>query len=114
MKPKHGDLRIWWIPQVPMKAFNMPVKNLVEARLLLDTLAYYDLFQLENNVKPDYSNAGGLSVYDDISEHDWIDWLDQEGKTIDGFTLEELREHEPTWEMASDPRGTWDAPGMQD
>lgn len=82
-------LRVWWIPQVPMKAFYVPVENLVEAKLLLDTLANYDLFQYENRVKPDYCNAGGLHVFED---GEWIDWHHPESDAdIKDFTLEELR-----------------------
>lgn len=82
-------LRVWWIPQVPMKAFYKPVENLVEAKLLLDTLAEYDLFQYDNNVKPDYCNAGGLQTCED---GEWLDWFDDDaGQGIDDYTLEELR-----------------------
>ena len=87
VKPKQGDLRIWWIPQVPMKTFHVPVANIKEARLILDTLAYYDLFQFENKVKPDYSNAGGLEVYvadiDGDGTPGWEEWEDDEGNDID-------------------------------
>ncbi|GAG34679.1 unnamed protein product, partial [marine sediment metagenome] len=31
--PKKGDLQVWWIPQVPMKAFTVPVKTVEEAKL---------------------------------------------------------------------------------
>lgn len=64
---------VWWIPQVPMKPFHVDVKTLDEAKLLLNALAQYDLFQLENNIKPDYSNAGGLEMYDE-AEGDWFEW----------------------------------------
>ena len=63
MTPKNGDLRVWWIPQVPGKSFYKPVANLVEAKLLLDTLADYDAFQLRHRIKPDYCNAGGLAGF---------------------------------------------------
>lgn len=85
---KNGDLRVWWVPQVPMKSFTVEVKSVVEAKLILNTLAEYDLFQLENNVKPDYSNAGGLSVYEN---GEWVDWYNEEGDDIDQVTLDELR-----------------------
>ena len=58
-----GQLRVWWIPQVPMNAFHKLVDSLKEARFLLDTLAEYDVFQFENHIKPDYCNTGGLQVY---------------------------------------------------
>ena len=36
---KDGDLAVWWIPQVPGKAFRVPVKSLQDAALIIDTLA---------------------------------------------------------------------------
>jgi len=70
-------LRVWWIPHVPMKSFYVPVNSVEEARLILDTLAKYDMFEFENNVKPDYCNAGGLSCWDE-EEKEWLDWYDEE------------------------------------
>lgn len=40
---------------------------------LLDTLAAYDAFQLQNKVKPDYCNVGGLQIFDE-AESEWNDW----------------------------------------
>ena len=71
--PNSGDLRVWWIPQLPMQAFTVDVPGLAEASLVLDTLARYDAFQFENNIKPDYCNAGGLVEYD-ATAGDWLDW----------------------------------------
>lgn len=68
-------LRVWWIPQVPMQSFHVPVKTLEEAHLILETLSYYDQFQFENNIKPDYSNTGGLQEFDE-DEQEWLDWMD--------------------------------------
>ena len=79
-----GSLRVWWIPQVPMKPFLVAVGNLREAKLLLDTLAKYDAFQFENRIKPDYCNTGGLSVFED---GEWCDWADEEGNDIDETKL---------------------------
>jgi len=79
-KPRKGDLRVWWIPQVPMKSFFVPVGNLHEAKLILDTLADYDMFQLKNNIKPDFSNAGGLQVF---NGDDWYTWYNHEGNDFD-------------------------------
>lgn len=90
---KRGDLRVWWVPQVPMKAFHVPVKNLREAALTLDTLARYDLFQYENRVKPDYANAGGLAIFDPDSDPDgdgWCDWSHPEtGEDFDEYRARE-------------------------
>jgi hypothetical protein len=73
---KEGDLKVWWIPQVPMKAFYQPVANLEQAALLIKALARYDLFQYDNKVKPDYCNMGGLLVFED---GEWSDGWDEAG-----------------------------------
>ena len=85
MSEKVGDLRIWHIPQVPGKAFYVPVKQASDAPAILKALALYDLFQFQNNIKPDYCNAQGLEVYvEDASFGDedgvpgWVEW-DHEG-----------------------------------
>jgi len=84
---KQGDLQVWWIPQVPMKSFTVDVKTIEEAKLILDTLAFYDIFQFENNIKPDYCNAGGLNVWDVDCDGDgnagWSEWQDEDGNDID-------------------------------
>lgn len=85
--PSEGDLRVWWIPQVPMKQFHAPVKDIEQAKLLLRTLAEYDMFQYHNRVKGDYCNAGGLEVFDGA---EWFEWDDPEtGDDIDGVMREE-------------------------
>lgn len=86
-------LRIWWIPQVPMKPFYANVDSVEEAAKLLRVLAEYDKFQFENKVKPDYSNAGGLQVFDPDDDTDgqsgsWVDWYDEDGMNIDEWMSE--------------------------
>ena len=80
MKKKSQKLRIWWVPQIPMSAFRVDVDSPREGKKLLDILAKYDLFQLRNNIKPDYSNAGGLEVYEN---GEWLDWENADGQNID-------------------------------
>ena len=97
-KMKQGQLKVWWVPQVPMKSFDVLVDNLRQAKLLLDTLANYDLFQYENNIKPDYSNAGGLMIWDEDIDPDkngeyWTIWYDPEtGMDFDEY-CKDLSEH---------------------
>lgn len=67
-------LKVWWIPQVPMKAFEFDVSSVEEGAKILDVLADYDAFQFENNIKPDYCNAGGLMMLED---GEWTDWYDE-------------------------------------
>ena len=66
-------LRIWWIPQVGSETMYIPVESPEEGRKLLDILAVYDLFQLENNIKPDFCNCGGLQQFDE-EYNEWNDW----------------------------------------
>lgn len=68
--------RVWWVPQVPMKAFVYEVPDQETAELVVDILAQYDLFQFENRIKPDYCNAGGIQAWEDgewveVPEEDW-------------------------------------------
>lgn len=85
--PTIGELRVWHIPQVPGKAFHVPVSTPEEAKKILAALANYDLFQLKNRIKPDYCNAGGLERYDADNgdgEPGWCEWYDEEtGESID-------------------------------
>jgi len=83
-------LRIWWIPQVPMNAFNWEVNSPLEGKKMLDMLAQYDIFQFENKVKPDYSNAGGLQEFNEEAE-EWWDYEDEECRCIDEIEYEELK-----------------------
>lgn len=69
---------VWWIPQVPGKPFRVKVKTVEQGLHLLDVLAEYDAFQFKNNIKPDYSNVGGLMVFED---GEWVDWADEDGNS---------------------------------
>jgi hypothetical protein len=72
-----AELRVWWIPQIPMTAFYVPVASVAEGVKILDVLAKYDLFQLEHRVKGDYANAGGLQMRE---SGEWIDWCTEDGE----------------------------------
>ena len=86
-EPKEGDLKVWWIPQISGKAFEVPVADLKQAALIMDTLARYDDFEYKNRIKPDYSNAGGVMVYEKDMDHpsgfDWCDWYSEDGEDFD-------------------------------
>lgn len=79
---KQNELRVWWIPQVPMNPFHVPVKTVAEGALVLQVLAFYDLFQLKNRIKGDFANTGGLEVFND---GDWEEWEDEEADGIDAY-----------------------------
>lgn len=90
VKKEYTELRVWWIPQVGRcKPFHYKVRTLAEGKLLLDALAEYDLFQLKNNIKPDFANIGGLSVFSQ-PYGGWVDFYDIDGNEITDFTMPEL------------------------
>ena len=68
-------LRVWWIPQVGTgsEAFYVPVQSVEEGKRVMDMLAAYDAYQLQNKIKPDYCNTGGLQIFDE-EEDEWCDW----------------------------------------
>ena len=67
------ELRVWHVPQVPGKAFYVYVDTVEEGKKVMDILAAYDLFQLENHIKPDFSNVNGLQRYNKECD-EWDDW----------------------------------------
>ena len=73
--PNEGDLRVWWIPQIPMSPFYVNVNTVDDGNELCNVLAAYDLFQCANNMKPSYSNVGGIQIFED---GDWWDVEDNE------------------------------------
>lgn len=69
--------KVWWVPQVPGEAFEVSVPNLSSGVLLCDTLAKYDAFQYQQNIKPDYANVGGIQVlFPGEDEWESIDYED--------------------------------------
>lgn len=81
-EPVNGDLRIWWIPQVPGEPFYWPVTDLHHAANMLEALAAYDDFQYANKIKPDYSNVGGLQQFDG---NEWNEWESEDGEDFDSY-----------------------------
>lgn len=68
-----NKLRVWWIPQVSLSCdtFYIPVQSVEEGKKMMDLLVAYDMFQLQNNIKPDFCNAGGLQM---LVDGEWEDW----------------------------------------
>jgi len=65
-------------------------------------LGDYDKFQFENRVKGDYSNVGGLQVYEpDLDTEDeedkWCDWEDSNGDNIDNTEFPPLSDATKQW-----------------
>jgi hypothetical protein len=77
-------LKVWWIPQVPMKPFEVDISSVLEGVKIMQVLADYDRFQFENNVKPDYCNAGGINQWNE-EDQQWESWYDEETGEDDPF-----------------------------
>lgn len=80
--PKDGNLRVWHIPQVPGRPFIVEVETPHIAKQIINLLAEYDLFQFEHRIKPDYTNASGLEVFEG---GEWTEWYSEDGENIDEF-----------------------------
>ena len=73
-------LKVWWKPQIPCESFEVLVRSVDEAKLLITVLADYDIWQFEHHIKPDYCNAGGLVT---LENGEWVDWESVDGESID-------------------------------
>ena len=78
-------LRVYWFPQIGASGepFYVPVQSVEEGKRVMDMLAAYDAYQLQHNIKPDYSNIGGLEVYNPETK-EYEDWfIETEGNYFD-------------------------------
>ncbi len=74
--------RVNHYPQIPCKPYQVGVGSLKEAYIVSQTLAYYDLFLLENNHRRDYANMTTVQVYNK-NTGEWEDWYDEDGNDFD-------------------------------
>lgn len=80
---KDLKLRIAHYPQVPCEPYIVNTDNIGEALKIKDVLCYYDIFQYENKIKPDYCNVSIIQGYDE----QYKEWYD-----LDDYEIEELIE----------------------
>lgn len=89
-----SKLRVWHMPQIGSTSATLyvPVETPEEGKKVMDILSCYDLFQLENGIKPDFANACGLQEYDE-EENEWCDWYSEDGEELEVHleTNEELQ-----------------------
>lgn len=81
--PTEGSIRVWYIPQVPMEAFEVDVPDLVTANLVLDALEKFSYFEYTHRVKPDYADSGGVHRYEKDLDGG-LDWFE-----VDEYEIEE-------------------------
>ena len=64
--------KIFYIPQVPMHAFEREYEDFETAKEVLNAIINFSIFEFDNNVKPDYSDVAGISYWEE-AEQDWED-----------------------------------------
>lgn len=85
--------RVWHCPQVPCPMFTVEAPDYAEAKRLQNALADYDLFQLNNNIKPDYCNASGVQIYQhDLTDEDLVE-MGLEDRWVDIDGVDDLNEY---------------------
>jgi hypothetical protein len=67
-----AKFKAWYIPQVPMKAFEVEASTAAKAQTVLNILTDFSIFEFENKVKPDYCDAGGVVEWDEAAQ-EWFD-----------------------------------------
>jgi hypothetical protein len=77
--PQVGDHRVWYIPQVPMPAFyaTFPGCTIEIAQAMYNLLIDFSQFELDHNVKPDYSDAIGIQRLDKYGDWEELEWDDE-------------------------------------
>jgi hypothetical protein len=80
--------RVWHIPNVPGNPFHQSVESIEEAKLVLRTLARYDLYLGDRLIS---TNAQGLEEW---VEGEWQEWHEEtdEGRDISEVTRGEVFE----------------------
>lgn len=81
--PTEGSIRVWYIPQVPMEAFEVDVPDFATAQLVLNVLGKFSYFEYAHRVKPDYADAGGIHRYENDGDGG-MGWFE-----VDEYELEE-------------------------
>lgn len=77
--PTEGDLRVWYIPQVPSESYEVDIPRrdgtsesayLEQAAFVLSAIIGLSIWEFDHRVKPDYSDAAGIARFDG---EDWED-----------------------------------------
>lgn len=82
-------LRVWWVSQVGVKPFYVPVKSVEDAKKVMEILAAHDAYEYQNNIKPDYANCGGLEMWN-AEEQSWESW---ECETAEGDYFDDVDDY---------------------
>lgn len=64
------------------KPFYKSVSSVEEAKIVIDSIAEFINFKVDEGIFPDHCNVAGLEYFDE-EENDWLTWYDEEGNDID-------------------------------
>jgi hypothetical protein len=77
--PAEGDLRVWYIPQIPGKPYEVDIPRragasdaayLQQAAFVIEAIIGLSIFEFENRIKPDYADMSGIARFED---GEWCD-----------------------------------------
>lgn len=69
-------IQIWWIPNVPAKAFRRDVADIEEGKRLLNALVDYTRYLEQRGYMSElWADAGGIEV---MVDGEWEEWYDYE------------------------------------
>jgi hypothetical protein len=74
-------LQVHHYPNVPCKPFCVDVKDEIEAKKVIDTLANQHLWLYENGFIPDYANVIIVVMWDNsdgLEDWNWVDYYNEE------------------------------------
>lgn len=87
-------MKFWWTLVEPEKIFEREVSSLEEAEILYNGIAFFCLFLNDNHLMRDYSNMGGLDVFNEKANA-WEPWEGAEGTPYEYMYFDEyIREKE--------------------
>lgn len=77
-RSRHASkLKVWYIPQVPMRSFEINVHSPEEALDLMELISEFSCVMFENKLRPDYTDCCGLITY--CHNYDeWVEWYNED------------------------------------
>lgn len=83
MAEQKERFKVWYIPQIPMPAFEREYDDFETAKAVLNALIGLSIFEFEHRVKPDYADVAGISRWEDDGDGGF-GWFDIDEEEWDG------------------------------
>ena len=78
---KNHTLRIYY-HILGTKTYYKEVSSAEAAKLMIDAIAQFVNFEVDNGAFPDHCSTAGLEEYDE-DDDEWYDWYDEDGYDFD-------------------------------